>query len=126
VEGLRKLERCSQQGARWGLQRALQAGHGGRVLVHVGIQLEGRLRLGLGVLRGGASDMLLSEQLGLPPALEGIDHCDVCPQSSGVCVWQESGYEPEAGCGNVGGNGARDNGGLLGAGASVGVRGGVC
>jgi len=29
--------------------------------------------------------MILGEQLGLPLALEGVDHCDVCPQLRVVC-----------------------------------------
>lgn len=80
VDGLRKLDGGNQHDA----CSAAGAGQTG-ILVYIVIEFEGRLRLWSGVFRGRICGVgVLCEQFGLPPALESVDHCDVCPQSRDV------------------------------------------
>ena len=79
VDGLRKLNGGGQHDGR-GATGAGQTG----ILVHIVVELEGLLSLGSGVFRGRICGVaVLCEQLGLPPTLESVDHCDVWPQCLG-------------------------------------------
>lgn len=112
VEGLRKLRAGNQQSAECEDSQAES------ILVDIVIQLERLLGLGLEVFLGRVGSVVVFEQLGLPPALECVDHCEdgygsgaAVQRCSGAVVQWYSGTAVSTMCpctGVGGGNWARD------------------